>query len=634
MAKTLDITKLAEVEDTSVSLLGKTKTDTLAYIDNEILKDIDEAYDPASNRPQSGTAVAGAIAPLATKDEVSKQYVPINITKDGDVSYMNNEANGGLIKFIKKDGLTSKVTLFDGSDTDKTMMQLIVHDKDKTKVAKVNANETGFYYIKKNTNTHTAADELATLGDVDKKTTRELKGTKEGDVAKIQNQNDGGVMQYVKQDGSNAGVRVSDGTSHGIGAELFTLDSKNTGSRIVTTTSGAFYSVGNEITVDAKRELAVKADVETRVAIHNDDKQGNKSYMANEADGGIMKFIRSDKKYSKVGLWNDASEGAGLQLVVGTDAGGAGKDTDVIKLEGTSKGMFYAKHGGTTKEGEEITTKDDLAKKIDILIKQDNGTQSYMNNEKDGGILKYIKSDGTYSKVTLCDSSSSDGSDSEKDPILLQLAVKESDKTKKEKNGDAARLVKINGSVNGFYYVKGTDNQEKAENELATIGDVNKRTLQEVKSEKGTALISNDPTGGLLKWSDAKSQTTAGVCVNDGTNDIFAQLYVKTQDTAGTTTEENGKKHTSVRLNVGLEGIYYTKDKAAGEAQHSEDDEIVTKADLKELKKQLEEAQKKNTELQQQVQELQSSYTAAIKQVNDYTNNVKALVEQTAPSQS
>ena len=627
MAKTLDITKLAEVEDTSVSLLGKTKTDTLAYIDNEILKDIDEAYDPTSNRPQSGTAVAEAIAPLATKDDVSKQYVPITVSKDGNTSYVNNEAEGGIIELRLKDGKHGKIELDSGDVT------VLLSVEEGTNAANVSGKADGFYYLK-GKGTVTPEAELATLGDVAKKTTKELPGTADGDVAKIQNQTDGGVMQYVKQDGSNAGVCVSDGTSNGVGAELFTLDSNNTGSRIVTTTSGAFYSVGNEITVDTKRELAVKADVETRVAIHNDDKQGNKSYMANEADGGIMKFIRSDKKYSKVGLWNDTSEGAGLQLVVGTDAGGAGKDTDVIKLEGTSKGMFYAKHGGTTKAGEEITTKDDLAKKIDILIKQEDGTQSYMNNEKDGGILKYIKSDGTYSKVTLCDSSSSDGEENDKDPILLQLAVKESDKTKKEKNGDAARLVKINGSVNGFYYVKGTDNTEKPENELATIGDVNKRTLQEVKSEKGTALISNDPTGGLLKWSDAKSQTTAGVCVNDGTNDIFAQLYVKTQDTAGTTTEENGKKHTSVRLNVGLEGIYYTKDKAAGETQHDEDDEIVTKSDLKQLKTQLEEAQRKNTELQQQVQELQRSYTAAIKQVNDYTNNVKALVEQTAPSQS
>ena len=625
MAKTLDITKLAEVEDTSVSLLGKTKTDTLAYIDNEILKDIDEAYDPASNRPQSGTAVAEAIAPLATKDDVSKQYVPITVSKDGNTSYVNNEAQGGILELRMGDQKKGKIALDTGDVT------LTLSAEDGTNTANVSGKADGFYYIKGKEGAPSHDTELATLGDVDKKTTRELKGTRDGDVAKIQNQNDGGVMQYVKQDGSNAGVCVSDGTSHGVGAELFTLDSKNTGSRIVTTTSGAFYSVGSEITVDTKRELAVKADVETRVAIHNDSTDGNKSYMANEADGGIMKFIRSDKKYSKVGLWNDTSEGAGLQLVVGTDAGGAGKDTGVIKLEGTSKGMFYAKHGGTTKEGEEITTKDDLAKKIDILIKQEDGTQSYMNNEKDGGILKYIKSDGTYSKVTLCDSSSSDNSEG-KDPILLQLAVKESDKTKKEKNGDAARLVKINGSVNGFYYVKGTDNTEKKENELATIGDVEKRVLGEIKTEnKGTALIANDPTGGLLKWVDANNQTSAGVCVNDGTNDIFAQLYVKTTDSAGTVQE---KKHSSVRLNVGLEGIYYTKDKAAGETQHNADDEIVTKADLKELKNQLEQAQKENAQLKAQMQDLQKTYAEAIKQVNDYTNNVKALVEQTAPSQS
>ena len=44
--------------------------------------------------------------------------------------------------------------------------------------------------------------------------------------------------------------------------------------------------------------------------------------------------------------------------------------------------------------------------------------------------------------------------------------------------------------------------------------------------------------------------------------------------------------------------------------------------------------QEENAKLKSQMQELQKTYAEAIKQVNDYTNNVKTLVEQTAPSQS
>lgn len=714
MAKTIDITKLATLSESSVSVLGKNGSNKLGFIDNDVLKGIDATYTPESTRPQAGTAVAEAIKPLATKEEVGELDTELKTkASTEDLEEKVSEINTKLDEKATKTELQSKETELSGKIT------TLEESKATKEELAQKATEINTEVEKKATK-----DALAALQtQVNQKVVQELEGTNSGDKAKIQNQTNGAVIQYVSSDQSNSAITVND-YSQNVGAEICSLDAQGQGSRIVANKQGAYYSVGNSISVAAGDEIATKKDVDAKVSIHN-DKDNNQSYLANEDDGAIMKFIRgTDKFYSKVGLGNDETRGAVLQLVVAKDGEGT-NDTDIVKLEGTKTGMFYAKHGGVCAETEEIATKADVNKKIDILIEHD-GNQSYMNNEKDGGIIKYIKPDETFSKITLCDSG-------DPNPILLQLAVKEGDKAK-TKNGDA-KLVKINGSVNGFFYVKGEGNEEKADNELAvkgdlktfspaelegletghkatchnspdggslkyeageagtafigvnydtgkkgllaefavtgqkqgttlksgkrllaktsgifytkeredlttpaetevaTLGDVEKRVLGEIKTEdKGTAIISNDKTGGILKWVDKDNQTTAGVCVNDGANDIYAQLYVKTQDEAGSI-QENGKKHTSVRLNVGLEGIYYIKDKAVG-TQHTEDEELVTKADLKALKTELEQAKAENAQLKSQVEQLQKSYTEAISQVNDYTANVKTLLDQSSPADS
>ena len=116
---------------------------------------------------------------------------------------------------------------------------------------------------------------------------------------------------------------------------------------------------------------ADKAEVDTllkgKVSIYN-NQNNNISFIDNQLDGAIMKFIRgSDSRYSKIGLWNNDEDGAGLQLVLAKDNGGNGKDSEIIKLEGTKEGIFYAKHGGTCDAEEEITTKKDLQTLLDRI---------------------------------------------------------------------------------------------------------------------------------------------------------------------------------------------------------------------------------------------------------------------------
>lgn len=153
MAKTVDITTLGGISKNSALLFGKSSDNKVGFVEG--------TFDENGKLVD----VVEAIKNLATKDEI-KQFIPSVVSQNGDVAYMNNEANGGLIKLTKKDGSMSKVTLFDGSDENKTMMQLIVHSPNKSEIAKINANTTGFYYIKEDTNTPKPENELATKKDV------------------------------------------------------------------------------------------------------------------------------------------------------------------------------------------------------------------------------------------------------------------------------------------------------------------------------------------------------------------------------------------------------------------------------------------------------------------------------------
>lgn len=103
---------------------------------------------------------------------------------------------------------------------------------------------------------------------------------------------------------------------------------------------------------------------------------------------------------------------------------------------------------------------------------------------------------------------------------------------------------------------------------LATKESVEEKVSATVKGTTGTSLVSNEEGGAVLKFTSTDGNTLSGVAVNDGSNDIYAQLYAKTKDNSQ-----------AIRLNVGLDGIYYTKNqKNLGEKV--EGSELATKSDV------------------------------------------------------
>ena len=103
--------------------------------------------------------------------------------------------------------------------------------------------------------------------------------------------------------------------------------------------------------------------------------------------------------------------------------------------------------------------------------------------------------------------------------------------------------------------------------EFTLIGTLYKATQETLSSDKGTAVIANDPTGGLLKFTTNDGKQS-GIAVNDGEQDIYAQLYSKT-------TEDNN----GARISLNPTGAYYTK---GDKVTTTPEDEIVTLKSMKE----------------------------------------------------
>ena len=198
-------------------------------------------------------------------------------------------------------------------------------------------------------------EELTILKPViDAKVVQELEGSQSGDKAKIQNQTDGGVMQYVKKDGSIYAVTVNDG-SQDVCAEMCAIDGDSQGSRILVNTTGAYYNVDNKISINADDEIATKKDVKNYIPITV--KEGsNTSYMANEKDGGLIKYTKEDGSYAKVTLCN-IDENAVAQIVA-TDK----SKTTFAKIDARKDGICYSKKTGNPNiEEDELVVKKDLA---------------------------------------------------------------------------------------------------------------------------------------------------------------------------------------------------------------------------------------------------------------------------------
>lgn len=108
-------------------------------------------------------------------------------------------------------------------------------------------------------------EELSGLQDeINKRVIQELEGTTPGAKAKIQNQSDGGVMQYVGEDDSNSAVTVND-YSQNVGAEICSLDAQGHGARIILNHDGAYYYVGDEVKIEDDDKIATSKDLKDKV---------------------------------------------------------------------------------------------------------------------------------------------------------------------------------------------------------------------------------------------------------------------------------------------------------------------------------------------------------------------------------
>lgn len=202
-----------EIKDIVAAETVTALTERIETLEGQVMLTVDQSYGFTSHNPQSGTAVAEAIAPLAkdadltahtsnadihvttddktnwadkyTKEEVDRKIEDVinrmdtlvkpvvdqtynaesanaqsgmavaqaidnqrNITTGGNSAYMSNESTGGVMKYTKSTGEMGKVTLFDGSDSDNTFVQIVAHNSDKSSLAMLNFSPNGIFYSK------------------------------------------------------------------------------------------------------------------------------------------------------------------------------------------------------------------------------------------------------------------------------------------------------------------------------------------------------------------------------------------------------------------------------------------------------------------------------------------------------
>lgn len=241
-------------------------------------------------------------------------HIPKVINTDGAISYMANEASGGIMKYTGADGTVGKITLFDGSDTAHTYAQIVAHAADKASIAKLNVTIDGIHYATGTTDVTLPEQELAVKGDItahaentelhlqtDERTKWNKAGTDaasaleklesleenpdtsgsglqlhvkdmskhlgtitgEQGTALIFNEADGGGMRFTRTDNGGSLIAVNDGVS-GVYAQMsaHTADKAEI-TRLNVNPQGIYYTKNAAAPGDnpAERELAVKEDV-------------------------------------------------------------------------------------------------------------------------------------------------------------------------------------------------------------------------------------------------------------------------------------------------------------------------------------------------------------------------------------
>lgn len=355
MAKTKEISTLETISANSAYILGKSKEGKIGFINNVF-------------NEQGKLAEVPDHTTFATKTDLD-QYVKIQIKDGKNVAYMNNESNGGLIKFTKADGTMSKFTLFDASDPDKTMLQIIVKDGKTDKVAKINGNVDGLYYIKTATNTPVADNELATLGDLVQFSPAQITGVSEGDVATCHNSADGGSLKYESAT-HTAFIGVNcDANSKEMLAEFALTEKKNgatlkSGNRLLAKKEGIFYTKGTDLDTNPEDEIVTVADLNKKVTKELDGtNNGDKAKIQNQNNGGVMQYVKQDGSNYAITV-NDGTQNVCVELCA-LASGGSGSRL----VLNTTGGYFNVGNSISVTDDDKILTKKDL-KTIEQEVKE------------------------------------------------------------------------------------------------------------------------------------------------------------------------------------------------------------------------------------------------------------------------
>lgn len=185
---------------------------------------------------------------------------------------------------------------------------------------------------------------------------------------------------------------------------------------------------------------------------------------------------------------------------------------------------------------------------------------------------------GTYIELTLNNESSSKIYIDVKKLIDVYKAAPEANevqlKVEQKSDGQEISATIVNNAITTEKIQDGAVTAAKLAEDYLTEEELKEKFVEKtVVGDKGTAIVSNDPTGGLLKFT-TNDEKESGIAVNDGSEGIYAQLYAK-----NTTTGQGA------RVTLDTDKAYYTKN--TDPTIFTADDELVTVKQVKDIEKAL-----------------------------------------------
>lgn len=367
MATTKEISSLETISGNSALLLGKTAIGNVGFIQGVLAADgkvtglaevegrldkleavtIDQVFDKDSEKAHSGKAVEDAFKKHST------------LQGDTGTAYMANELTGGLIKFTTTAGDAGKVTTYDASDSEHTLVQIEANNSDKSKVARINFTADGAFYSKDPSGTAVAVadNELATKGDIKK--------FQEDDPVFQAHIQDTTVHTTAEEKTAFADkyTKAETDAALALKADQSAVDAALELKADKTAVEAALELKADKTTV--AEQLALKADKDAFEAHANDltkhlgTIKGAKgdALIFNEGDGGGVRFTNTDGSGSLIAV-NDGTDNVYAQFSAHT------KDkAKITRLNANPDGIYYTKNAAdnTVTTDNEIVTKEDIA---------------------------------------------------------------------------------------------------------------------------------------------------------------------------------------------------------------------------------------------------------------------------------